>query len=164
MDAVRASSLAHANLHSWIDALGLGWGYAPASLAVLAALGWWTWMARGGDPWLRIGVAALVARFWTFHFRYDDMLIVLALVTLLRAVTHRPRGEAVNAAAAVLLALVTASLLIPARVLFPPWPWKAIEAAQTLIWLAALAFLVYRGRRARASEQRGDTMAAGGSP
>jgi len=47
---------------------------------------------------------------------------------------------------------LTATLLIPARLFFPPSPWQAIEAVQTVIWLAALAFLVHRVRRDQRSE------------
>ena len=64
-DAVRAADKAHANLHSWIEVLGLGRGYTVASLTAVLALGWWTcYRAPGGaDPWAKLGVAALVARF-----------------------------------------------------------------------------------------------------
>jgi hypothetical protein len=159
-DAARASAQAHANLHSWLDALGLGRGHAPASLAALAALGWWMYRARAADLWIRLGVAALVARFWTFHYRYDDILVLLPVVALLRIVTGRPPGGPPDRLAAGLLGLAATSLLIPARLLFPPWPWRAVESAQGLIWLAALGLLLLRARRegaprgARASGER----------
>lgn len=147
-DAARASARSHANLHSWIDALGLGWGYTAASLAALLALGWWTYFrARDADPWVRLGVAGLVARFWTFHYRYDDMLLLVPVVALMRIVARQGPGEPVDRGAAVVLTLLTATLLIPARLFFPPWPWQAVESVQTVIWLLALGFLVHRARR-----------------
>jgi hypothetical protein len=148
-DAARASGTSHANLHHWIDLAGIGGGHTVASLVALAALGWWVHRARGVDPWIGIGVAGLVARFWTFHNRYDDILVLLPLVALLRIVTRRGAGQPVDRPAALMASLVAASLLIPARVLFPPWPWQAIEVAQTWIWLGALGFLVYRAERDR---------------
>ena len=60
--------------------------------------------------------------------------------------------EPADRGAAVMLALLIAPLLIPARLFFPPSPWQAIEAVQTVIWVAALAFLVHRGRRDQRSE------------
>ena len=94
-------------------------------------------------PWVRLGVAALVARFLTFHHRYDDLLVLVPVVALIRIVNREP----LDRAAAVMLALLTATLLIPARLLFPPAPWQAIEAVQTVVWLAALGYLVSRVRR-----------------
>ncbi len=151
-DAARAAAQSHANLHGWIDALGLGWGYTAASLAALLALGWWTYCrARDADPWVKLGVAGLVARFWTFHYRYDDMLLLVPVVALLRFVTRPGPGEPIDRGALVMLTLLTGSLLIPARLFFPPWPWEAVESIQTVIWLAALGFLVHRARGARPS-------------
>jgi hypothetical protein len=144
-DAARAARTSHANLHHWIDLLGIGRGYTAASLIALAALGAWVHRARGADPWIRIGVAALVARFWTFHNRYDDILVLLPLVALIRIANRRP----LDRPAVAMAALLGASLLIPARMLFPPWPWQAIEIAQTWIWLATLGFLAYRAERDR---------------
>ena len=147
-DAARASAQSHANLHAWIDTLGLGWGYTAASLVAFAALGWWTLTrARDGDPWVKLGVAALVARFWTFHYRYDDMLLFVPLVSLIRFVSHRTPGAPVDRGAASVLASLAATLLIPARFFFPPFPWQAIEAMQTLVWLVVLGYLVSRARR-----------------
>ena len=144
-DAVRVSPKSHANLHSWIDVLGLGRGYTVASLAALLALGWWTWSrGPGADPWVRLGIAALVARFWTFHYRYDDLLVLVSVVALMRIVNRAP----LDRGAAVMLALLTATLLMPARLFFPPAPWQAVEAVQTVVWLAALGYLVHRARPA----------------
>jgi Glycosyltransferase family 87 len=148
-DAARASAQSHANLHAWIDTLGIGWGYTAASLAALAALGWWTvFCARDVDPWIKLGVAALVARFWTFHYRYDDLLLIVPVVSFIRLVSRREPGAPVDRGAASVLALLAAILLIPARLFFPPFPWQTIEAIQTLVWLVALGYLVSRARRA----------------
>lgn len=144
LEAARDSAASHASLHHWIDELGLGRGHVVASLVVFFALGAWTlFRARGADPWLKLGVAALVARFWTYHYRYDDLLILVPVVALIRTVIRggRPPG------AVVMLALLTTTLLIPARWFFPPWPWQIIEALQTGIWLTALGYLVRRAER-----------------
>ena len=157
-DAVRAaSSDAHANVHSWLAWHGLGRAFTVASLSILAALGAWTIAARRADPWILLGVAAIVARMWAFHYRYDDVLIAVALVPLGRMALAGSPGERDRPAAA-LLALVAATLLMPARLLFPPAPWAAVELAQTAVWLAALTLLLYRGaggRRGRGAAREG---------
>ena len=64
------------------------------------------------------------------------------MVALIRIVKREPRDRG----AAVMLALLTATLLFPARLFFPPWPWQVVEAGQTVVWLAALGYLVHRAR------------------
>jgi hypothetical protein len=94
-------------------------------------------------------VAALVARFWSFHFRYDDMLIAVPMIALFRLAKGRPHRGAPDVTAGVTLAATLATMLAPARLFFVPWPWNALfEAAQTAVWLGVLAFLAYRGWRA----------------
>lgn len=146
-DAMRAASGAHGNVHSWLAALGLGWAFTPASLGMLAAVGVWTYCARRSDLWVRIGAAAITARIWAFHYRYDDVLIVVAAVPLARMVAAGLERAAPDRSALVVLVLTAASVLMPARLLFPPSPWQAVEAAQTVVWLGTLAFLLHRGLR-----------------
>jgi hypothetical protein len=166
-DAVRASPGAHANLHSWLGALRLEAYDAPLSLLVLAMLGWWIVRFSREDLWLRLGMAALVARFWSFHFRYDDVLIVLPMITLIHLTGDRAASDRSRRAARVLLALTGATLLAPARLFFLPWPWTALfEAGQTIVWLALLGFLAvpaWRGARpvTSAPAPRGETSGAG---
>ena len=76
----------HGNLHSWLAGFGLQkWNFS-ASILTLFALGVWTYYHRSGDIWVLISVAGLVARFWTYHGWYDDLLILPSLITLFRIV------------------------------------------------------------------------------
>ena len=63
----------------------------PASLLVLFLLGCWTLRHRAGDVGLIFGVTAIVARFWTYHRVYDDLLILLPMVALFPIATPRRR-------------------------------------------------------------------------
>ncbi len=74
----------YANLRVWLAAAGLkAWSH-PASLLVLLWLGFWTHAYRRTDVWLRLGVVGLIARLWTYHNSYDDMLLILPMLALLR--------------------------------------------------------------------------------
>lgn len=132
----------YANLHTWLAALGLRTWDRSASLLVLAALGGWTYRHRHADLWLLLGVAALVSRLWTYHRLYDDLLILLPMITLFRIAKQRLSVNGSGVVASVLLAASWVAVLSPPRLLdFPPsWNWL-FEAEQTVVWVAMLAFL-----------------------
>jgi hypothetical protein len=143
-DAARSAETAHANPHSWLGAAGLRWASGPASLLALAGLGVLLWRAQGGDVWLGLGLAAIVARVWTYHHRYDDLLLLLPAIALARQLTRRS-GSIPDGAASTMLFVLGASLLLPARLIVPPSTWIAtVETAQTIVWLATAVFVAGR--------------------
>jgi hypothetical protein len=72
------------NLHGFLKVLGLGTWSPIASVVALVAFCLWLWRRRDVDIWLLIGAAALVARLWAHHRPYDDIVVFLAVVALLR--------------------------------------------------------------------------------
>lgn len=135
----------YANLHSWLSALGLREWHRPASLAVLMTLGLWTYRHRHADLWLLLGVTALVARFWAYHRLYNDLLILLPMITLFRIAKQGPSTDGSDLRAVVLLAMTWVAVLAPARLLASPPPWSTLFAAgQTIVWVLVLIFLLDR--------------------
>jgi hypothetical protein len=150
-----ASSQSHANIASWLHGLGLESLNLPLSVAAVALLAALLYAFRRSDVWLRLSLAAVVARFWSFHFRYDDMLLVIPLIALIRVVARWRTGTRPETAALAMTALLGLSLMVPARVLMPGGRWTAIvESGQTFIWLAAAAYLAFRARREHRSAGR----------
>jgi uncharacterized membrane protein len=144
----------HATIHTWLTRSGLrGWGLG-ASLLMVVLLGVWTYRHRRADIWMQLGVAALVARFWASHNRYDDLLMLVPMVALYR-LTHLDQGRpGLILIAGALLAANCAILLVPARLFFAKPFWAhLLETTQTVVWLATLVFLLVS---ARASKRRGD--------
>jgi hypothetical protein len=154
----------YANMHSWLTAIGLERFMLPASALLVIALGAWLYRYRRVDLWVRLGVAAMIARFWTYHRLYDDVIVVVALV----AVTRRLfKGEADGRAEGVaapsvgglahapnellptmLLGMTVLLMLLPARLGTAPAPWYLVfNGGHTLTWLAVLAYLMYEARR-----------------
>ena len=142
----------YANVHGWLRGVGLERLMLPATAALFGALGLWLFANRGADLWLRLGVVALVARFWTYHRLYDDVLVILAFVATLRVAlavgedagrsTRRTRT-----AAAGLLGISMLVMLLPARLETAPHPWRLIFTnTHTVTWLAMLGFLAWRAR------------------
>ena len=137
-----------ASVHTLLFSLGLQHLDSLASLLVLTGLGIWIYLHRRVDIWLLLGVTALVARFWTYHAPYDDLLILLPMIALFRITVQSPETDAGAMVAGVLLACTMASTLAPGGRYLLPEPWnRAYVIGQVCVWLVVLGFLLYRARR-----------------
>jgi hypothetical protein len=112
----------YANVLTWLSDAGLQAWIRPAMLLILAAAGLWTWRYRHADIWILLGVGALVARLWTYHLVYDDVLILFPMIALFR-IAKREATTWYGLGAAALLAVTLVSMLLPGRLLQlePPW-------------------------------------------
>lgn len=143
-----AATHGYANLHAWLASLGLERGMGLASALALVALGCWTYWHRHSDIWILLGVTALVARLWTYHALYDDLLIVLPLVTLYRMTRGDHSTCNADVAAGAMFAILFLSMLIPARLHSWPAPWSwPFNIGHPITWLATLVFLLMKARR-----------------
>jgi hypothetical protein len=103
-----------------------------------------------------LGVAALVARFWAYHRWYDDVLIFVPMVALLRDVRSVDPAGPSRHLAAVLLVLLAGLGAAPASILHLPSPWSDLfKAAKTATWLATLGYLLWLARRRPAAAVAG---------
>jgi hypothetical protein len=141
-----------ANLHLWLGILGLEQWILPASLIMLLALGFWIYRYRHADLWILLGVTAYVTRFWTYHRWYDDLLILLPMIALFRIAKQQATHKGADVVAGSLLAVTMIAMLAPGGLfLFPP-PWNMrYVAAQIVIWILGLIFLVERAQHERGS-------------
>jgi len=138
----------YAELHTLlVETHHPGWSLASSGAALLA-LGAWVYRHRREDPWLLLGVTGVVARLWTYHRVYDDLLILLPMLSLCRITRTARSGRAAGWAAGLLAASV-AAMLMPARLAESPWAW-AFSGTHAVVWIAALLFLLVRARRERA--------------
>jgi hypothetical protein len=136
-----------ANLHVWLGSLGLEEWIFPASLLVWLALGFWVYRHRDVDLWILLGVTAYVARFWTYHRWYDDVLLLLPMVALFRISKHDSSVGGSGALAGVLLGAALLLMLAPGGLFLLPPPWSmAYVFGQTILWIVTLIFLVGRAR------------------
>lgn len=135
------------SVHLLLAWLGLGDWTMAASLLLLAGAGAWLWHRRDADPWVLLGAAAIVARFWTHSRAYDDALLLLAALTLFRT-TLRAAGRT-QRLAALFFAGAWAVLLTPTWAFYnlPPAATVLLHAGHTALWLAVLGFLVAVTRR-----------------
>jgi hypothetical protein len=112
------------------------------SLLVLALLGAWIRRHRQRDLWLLLGVTAIVARFWTYHRWYDDLLLIVPMVTLFR-ITKQSRGDVRHRWIATALFLWMWIFLLAPGVLYTFRNPTPLVAVQVTSWIAALAFLAW---------------------
>jgi len=143
-----------ANLHILLIRLGLPEWSLPVSLLLLIALGFWTYYHRRVELWLLMGVTAYVARIYTYHRWYDDLLILLPMVAFFLIARKRPAASNEDVVAGILLAATILASLAPGGLFLFPEPWNSwYVAGQVLLWTAGLVFLV---RRAWIEKKRTD--------
>jgi hypothetical protein len=138
---------AYGSLHHWLGVFHLQRLNGAASILALALLGVFLRRYRDADVWILLGVTSVVARVWTYHRIYDDMLILLPMIALFRLWT-RERDRT----AAVVLGMVLLAALAPARLFEPASPWCfSTMLAEQLTWALALGYLLWRARLPRAA-------------
>jgi len=148
--AAEASAAGYGNLQLALSSIALSDWILPASLVVLAAVGTWIYRHRHADLWLLLGVTGVVARIWSYHRVYDDVLIVLPAVALYRVARQAGSPSNERRAAGSAAALLVATLVAPG-----PWhdiaqPWRnAYDAMHVIVWLMALSYLMRVTARAR---------------
>ncbi|MCP5023137.1 MAG: DUF2029 domain-containing protein [bacterium] len=136
------------NLHSTLGYLGHANWITPATLIALGLVGLWVLLHRRRSIWILMAVVAIVARFYTYHGWYDDVLLLLPLIALARIakdpVAHSKR---ISSIATFLLVSMTASLLAPGGSYLLPYPWNNIYLiTQSALWLCVLMFLLIMAR------------------
>jgi hypothetical protein len=136
----------YANIADWATTLGLGGWLVPLAFAMLLGLFVWILRHRQADLWILLGVSAFVARFFTYHYYVDDLLILVPMIALLRLATGSgdPPSRVRRAAAAAFL-LATLAQLTPTRLFTELGPGiaQATEGFQTFVWLAVAGVLVW---------------------
>jgi hypothetical protein len=133
----------YADLHVWLVLLGLREWVLPASLLTFLALGLWIYRHREADIWLLLGISAIAARFWTYHREYDDLLILMPMVALLRIARGGPHTGGRDLTAGLLFALCACAAVASRRYLLHGPPLTLIVGGvETLLWITVLVFLL----------------------
>jgi hypothetical protein len=134
----------------------LGWQRAAAIApgVVLLAFALFVYRWRHADLWVLLGIAALVARLWTYHRNYDDALIIVPLLSLFRLASDETTDDALGRRALFLFGILVAAMLAPARLEWspPPLNWLYV-GGHAAVWLVTLFFLSQATRRQIASAE-----------
>ena len=141
----------YANQSRWLARIDLDDWATEASLAVLAGWGIWTYSHRRVSLWILIGTTAVVARFWTYHPWYDDLLLLLPMFALYR-IAERASSPRLRVAAGILVGCSLASLLAPGGLYLLSMRWRAAYIAfQVATWSLMFIVLMAHAWRLRKS-------------
>ena len=138
----RMTPFGYGHLPLWLSSVGLARIGLPATALFLAALGAWVYRHRGADPWIVLGVTAIVARVAAYHRFYDDLLLVVPAFALLR-LSRTAASPGIRRWAGALFAAAAVAQLAPTR-LYEAGGWTAasVQSAQVALWTAELVFLL----------------------
>lgn len=122
----------------------------PLGVAVLALFALWSWRYRHADGWLLLGVGAVVARVFTYHYYVDDLLAMVPMIALLRLATGGlPAPPSVPRTAGLVLAAAIAAELLPTRLFddYGPAVATVVETVHVVAWLAMASVLAWAAPR-----------------
>jgi hypothetical protein len=142
-------SMGYGNIHNWLGALGLSkWNFS-VSMLMLLITGIWVYLHRNLDLWILLGVIAIISRLWTYHLVYDDMLILIPVLALLRLIKQNNISNLDQMLTGLLLAITIFGFLVPPKFLsYAPYD-TYFKIGQLSIWLMMLIFLIYQGWKQR---------------
>jgi hypothetical protein len=138
----------YASVHDLLAAMGLARWNWPVSLAILLGLGAWIFRNRQADLWLLLSVTAIVARIWTYHRWYDDLLLLVPLIALFRMTKLPQYSPQTKTLAGGLFFWIWLFLLAPG-VLYTVRSPDVLVGIQVTGWIAGLVFLAYQVHRER---------------
>ncbi len=146
----QARRFPYSDLPVWLDALGVGHWSVAASLVLLGLAGAWVWRLRRQDVWLLLGIVAVVSRLWATHRVYDDLIVFIAMIALLRVAWGASDTPAKAAVGGLLFAANWLAQMAPASLLVQPAPVSTLfRAGQTSLWVGTLVFLGWVAERER---------------
>jgi hypothetical protein len=148
------------NAQKLLTRSGLEAIFLPVALGLFVLTGWWVYRHRRLDPWILIGMAAIVARFWTYHRSFDDLLMVLPMIALIRIASQAESPRSIQAWC---LVVALAGIAVAPRGILDgvETAIALLNIATAVIWtMVALFLLAEAERRTRLGARDAPTVAA----
>lgn len=140
-------SRGYGNLESWLRGSGVDSWIPAVSMLLLLGLGGWVWRHRGQDPWWLMAVCAVVARVWTYHQLYDDILVLVPMAYLLRVAGDEGHSRRRRVVAGATLLFAWVPFIAPARFLLLPITAEGVlDGVRTASWLLMLGVVLAVGK------------------
>lgn len=133
----------HMNIHSFLSMIGKEEYRIQASLIILGLSGIWVYVNKNKSIWMLVGVTAIVARLWTYHWWYDDILMLIPVTTLFIIIKSDIINSIYKLTAFILLALSVIFSIAPGgRYLFPELLATIYIYFQFVTWVSVMLFLL----------------------
>lgn len=146
-DLVRLGAT-YGNLQKLLATMGAAGAFLPLAVAGVLLTGLWVLRYRAADPWLLLGVTAIVTRLLTYHRSFDDLLVILPAVAAMRLTTG-PDAALRPAAWATALALAAGSLAPRVLLGDVQVALELLNFVLPVLWMGALAVLALAAERQR---------------
>jgi hypothetical protein len=126
----------YGSLSVWLNSVGLAGASFAAGIVLLIGLGVWLNSFQDRDQWLLLGVVAVVARIWTWHRGYDDVVTLVCLLSLLHLTTRKSVPMQFRRLGTVLLIFGIIANALPARLPVQSTLLPALWVANLIFFLA----------------------------
>jgi hypothetical protein len=147
---VSSNQFGYANIHWWLSERGLAEFNTIASLLLLGVLVVISGVIRRAPLSRAIAICALVARLWTYHSSYDDLLIAIVLAALAGETIGALSGAA-RALAALLWMLNWLAGLDGLQALLHQWSPVSFSDVMGGLWICTLIYFLAACIRIRAA-------------
>lgn len=139
----------------WLTKLGLSNLITPFMLIGLAGMGMWVWANRNADRWLLYGGLAIMARLWSYHQLYDDLLNLFAFIALIRLAKGIGNEGKPDELAWIVILIALTTLPGPATPLrfWRGWMSLALAGWNTAVRLLMLLVIILRAREQQRRSQ-----------
>lgn len=143
----------YGDIHNFLGSMGVKDFNLESSILILVIFAIWLYFHRSINLWILIGVAALVSRFWAYHRIYDDMVILLPMVTLFRLSKQTNLDQTNRFLSGIVLAIaIFATFLVDQLLQFNPPKNFLFASGQTIVWFVMLIFLLFQAYREKNSQ------------
>jgi hypothetical protein len=113
------------------------------SLVWIVILGFWMAVYRRVDVWILLSVSAFVSRLWTYHMWYDDIVMIIPMIALLRFSRSLHLSQNVRELAGLLFAIFFLFSIAPGGQYLLPSPFNSLYVyVQLVIWITTFMFFV----------------------
>ena len=113
------------------------------TFSLLMLLGLWIYYHRGINIWLLISVCSLFAYFWTYYRWYDDIIILIPIITLFRMTKAIHFSEKTKLLSGLLLVISIILSIAPGGHYLFPGPFDDLYIySQFIAWISVFAFLL----------------------
>ena len=133
----------YGNIHIMLYSLGMPEWKGLASIVLTLILAIWLVANRTQHMWILLGVTAMVARLWTYHRLYDDLLLIIPMIALMHISSTGEISRRIRLLSRVLLFGSCLGLLAPGTLMRIATPLGTLcRAGQVTLWLSILLLLV----------------------